>query len=333
MNFNDLQESVWRYLGFVDSGQRQNYYLQEIRDAINASLDELASTAPFLWPLVRESSISVVAGTQDYYLDDWCRRVLSFWTEGTGAHKVTLHVPREADRNGLRQTGISAGSLGPWDLTLLPRNSSAVRSGTAASATEAATAITGVSGASSADIGRLVRLNGEDMDYKILSVTGTTQFNVDRAIRGRLSNKSTVATGSGYVGTGSGYSAVSWELGPPGRLRIRLLPSPTSASTLYYRYVAIPRRMLNLSDVPEIPQEYHHLLWKGALCRISKFVEDSKMYPIFKAEFEIGLEKFKDEDIEDVDCNEPPPFVSSMDTFDHTRKLAPDVSFRNYPRG
>lgn len=322
MNYNDLQEAVWRFLGNHDTANRVDWRRQEIRDAINMALDEIGTIAPFLWPLNRESTVSLVAGTATYTLDDWCQRALAFWTSDTSAHKIRYNNPRNADRNGMRNTNAAFGTLGPYDLTWAPRNTAAALAGAAASATEGGLTITGLTGLASTHVGRMIRLNGEDQDYKIVSISVTTAT-VDKKIKSRL-------TGLGTTGLGGNYSAVRWEIGPVGRLQIQILPTPTVTKTINYRFYALPRRLLNNDETPELPTEYHHLLWKGALRWITGFNEDQNNYSMFKAEYEQGIEMLKRQDQEDMDSEDSPHYDSTLDQY--VGGLPVDVSFRTWPR-
>lgn len=321
MNKNDLMERLWSMLGQHETGQRPDWRTQHLSDALNLKLEEVASANPFLWELVRESTLSIVAGTSDYTLDDWAMRPMQFWTEGTSAHRVAARNYRITTRDGSRNSGSAYTTNGPFEYVLLPRSTTAGSSGTAASSTYASTTITKSGGTdwTSADIGKMIRLNGEENDYKITAVGGVTSLTVDRATRGKL-------TGQGTSGTPSNYSSVKWEISPPGRCRIKILPTPTSASTVYYSYVAYPRRLINATDVPEISDNFHHLLWKGAIAECGAFNEDPGVYQIYKAEYEQALQGLKDSNREDQDVDEPPYFATQLDC--DVRGFPRDVAFR-----
>ena len=310
MNFNDLQEACFRFLGLHDSAQRPDWRRQEVKDALNTSLDEVASQPPFLWNLVREADLSVVASTSVYTLDDWVAKPLFIWKSDTG-HKIRFINYRLSGRDHSRYPNAVPASLGPWELTWYPR-SSALLSGTAASATEAATSVTGLSGLTDANsVGRMVRLNGEDGDYKVLSQTGGTAATVDRAVRSRL-------TGLGTTGVGAGYTSVRWELSPRDRFCIKFLPTPAEASTVRYSFLALPRRLVNASDTPEIKEGFHHLLWKGALCKLGAFGEDDASYQRFKGEYEQARDELRKADNDESDSEDSPYFESLLggDGFD-----------------
>src|SRR3990167_4945374 len=130
MNFSDLQEACWRFLGQHDTGNRIDWQRQEIKDAINRTQYEVHQAAPWLWQSVRESSLALVNGTATYALNDWCARPLAFWTADSTAHKVMFRQPRIADRDGSRNSSASFGSLGPYEFVWTPRSTSAVLAGT-----------------------------------------------------------------------------------------------------------------------------------------------------------------------------------------------------------
>lgn len=324
MNFSDLQERCWQFLGYHDTGNRLDWARQNIKDALNETLDELCAAAPFQFNLTREGTIALVNGTATYGIDDWVKRPIEFWTADIAAHKVYLRLPRKADRDGARNTSASFGSLGPYEMTLAPRTSTAVKSGTAASATEGSTTVTKVGGTdwTSADIGRMLRLNGEAEDYKITAVGGVTSLTVDKAVKGRLS-------GIGTTGTGAGYSSVRWEVGPPGRFQIQILPTPNVARTLNYRAIVNPRRMISQDDTPEVAVEYHHLLWKGALRMIALVREDSKSRAEFVQEYLSALDILRRSDQDDADSEDPAHYETLLDM--HPRGIPVDAAFRVWP--
>lgn len=321
MNLLDLQEICYRHLGLAVSSPGSSsiplWRVQEVRDAINATIEEIAASSPFLWNLVREGTVSLVAGTSVYYLNDWCRRPLMLWTEDSSAHKVRFTNYRMSSRDGSRNSNATYGTLGPWELTWYPRNTDAVLSGAAASATEDATSITGLAGLTDAMIGRMIRLNGEENDYRIVSHT-TTACVVDRKVKARVSGVSTTTSG--------GYSSVKWEIGPPGRYRFTIRPTPNVAGTLYYSYVALPRKLINANETPEIPDMFHHLIWKGAVSKVALFDKDQTTYGLFQPEYQAGLESLRQQDQDDADVEDGPHYESSLRT--DPRMLPQDVYYR-----
>lgn len=320
MNFNDLQEACWRYLGRHDSGNRLDWQRQEIRDAINRAYDEVVSAVPFMSTLVEENTISLVNGTSIYTLNDWVKRPLSFWTVDSAAHKVQLRLPRGVDRDGSRSTQ-NYSTLGPYQLALGMRTATATKSGTSATVAEGSTSLTksGGSNFASTDVGRMIRLNGEDADYKIAAYVSTSAVTLDRAVRSRL-------TGLGTTGVGSGYTSVRWEMGPVGRFQLNIVPTPTVSGTLYYRYYRLQRRLVNADDTPEIPEEYHFLLWVGALKWLRDFDEDSESYARAKQEYVEALENLRQMQHDDIDSDEVPPFDTQL--YEPGVPLQRDVSFR-----
>jgi len=319
MNLSSLEERCWEYLGKGEASMRLDFQRQQIRDALNEAQLEAAVKAPFHWDLVREGTIPIVVGTKEYTLDDWCLRPISFWTEGTTAHPVKLRHPYMVDRDGSRNTSHSYISNGPYEVVLIPRSTTAARSGTAASASEAATSVTGCTGASATDIGRMLTLNGEDGDY-LITATNTSSYTVDKTIRARL-------TGRGVTGAGAGYTSVPWAVGPTGRFRVKILQSPTEAGTLYYRYVRYPRRMINTTDRPELHEVWHRNLIAGALSKLSALVEDKEMYSLWKQEWMAALDEIAQNEPDDLPSEDVPDYVTLLDcpTTDYPR----DIDLRN----
>lgn len=323
MNFNDLQEACWRFLGQHDTGNRVDWQRQEVRDAINNTQLELHSAFPWLWQSVRESTLSLVNGTATYALNDWCLRPLAFWTEGTAAHKVMFRQPRIADRDGSRNTSQSFGSLGPYELCWTPRSTTAAVSGTAGATTEGSATITKTAGTdwASAHVGRMLRLKGESEDYSISAVASATSLTADRVFRGRI-------TGLGTTGVSANYSAVKWEIGPPGRFQVKFLPAPTTSVTVYYRYIALPRRLVNADETPELPEEHHDLLWKGGLRMLSALKEDDASWQRFTAEYGAGVELLERRNIDDIDSEDAPHFETTLNN-DAYQGLPNDAHFRD----
>ena len=321
MNLGDLEEAVWRSLGLHDQGNRLDWRRQEIRDALNMALDEVSQAGPLTFSLMREGAIALVAGTDTYALDDWTKRPIGFYTTDAAAHKVMMRLPRAADRDGSRAGNAVFGALGPWQLTLAPRSSTAAKSGDAASAAEGSVTVTkvgGVAWSTVTDVGRMLRLNGENGDYKITAVAGANSLTVDRPVRGRLA-------GTNVTGVGVGYTTKRWEIGPPGRFQIQILPKPSEARTLPYRYQAQPRRVLSASDTPELLEEYHHLLWKRTLHWISGFNEDDASYARFAQEYGAALQELRLRDADDMDSEESANYESMLDGGNMPRGLPNDA--------
>jgi hypothetical protein len=293
MNLASLEERSWIWLGYPDSAQRYDWRRQQIRDELNAALDELVDALPLPLSLIRETTLSVTAGTASWTLDDWCRRLIDRpYVVGSQAFATEVHWPSAADRMGLRSTSLAATDQ-PYDITLLPLTTTALLSGVGADATEGATTISKAADApnwtTAAHVGKMIRLNGEDSDYRIVSVESVKSLTVDRPVRARL-------TGFGTTGVGAGYAAVPWCISPPGRCRIQLLPALTAAVTLYYRYVPHPRRLVYATDEPEAPAQYHPFLWKRAIRNLCGSQADVQRYGALAAECAELLEGFKKRD-------------------------------------
>lgn len=330
MNFADIQEETWRALGILDASNRKNWRLQKIKDSINATLNRIATSAPSIWDLTQESTFAVVAGTNTYTLNDWCKRPLSLWTEDTWAHKIYLKNPRNADRDGSRNPNLSYGGTGsPWEGVWFPRNTTAAKSGTSgangATVAEGATAVTfgaGGTALAATDVGRMLRFNGESGDYQITAQTahGCT---VDRPVVSRIQ----VAKNNKVDGVGAGYTALRWEIGPPLRYQFKILPTPTIATTVYYRYLMIPRVLIGGDETPQIAEEYHHLLWKGAIKECAMFAEDAQTAAGYTDEFEKQLALLNNQE-QDTSDTEDTPNYDMLDDYGGTFRRGPNDVYR-----
>ncbi len=326
MNYTQLQEEVWRYLGFPDttSGQRTDWRRQEIREAINRRLQEAAATcAPSLNFLKRETSIAMVSGTSDYLIADDCQRPLSIWIEGTEAQELYFSRALAADQDGSRNGNNVVGNLGGYMVTLLPRTSIAAFSGAAGSTTGAlvvegdafatlGSAIT----LTSAMIGRTFKLNGEPNDYVVTAINNTSKvLTVDKPIL-------TPLTGTGVSGTGSGYlaAATRWEIGPVGRYKLRFLPSPTVSGTVYIRYMKYARRLIGNSDVPEIQEDMHGLLSKGAMEDLATGKQALEWAATFGAQFKDRIAMLQKSDMDEGMARAVPRVMTLDDDFQRQPK-------------
>lgn len=320
MNYGELQEEVWRYLGYPDTttGTRQDFRKQEIRNALNTAYGAiLARCAPAVNFMKRETTIAIVAGTQDYLISDWCQRPLSFWTQDTFAHPIDFNRAMEADRDGSRGSNNVAGALGPYEVTLLPRTTDPAYSGAAgatsgAAVTEAATTVvlsTAGLTLTSAVVGRMLKLNGEDDDYKIMTQDGAHTVTVDKPVKGKLSS-----TGTGGAGTGYAAASTRWEIGPAGRYKLRFLPSPTDTATVYVRYMAYPRRLIGDSDTPEIQSEMHHLIVEGAMERVTQGKQALEWAQSYEARFKDKIAMLQKSDRDEYPGHRVPR-VATLDDY------------------
>lgn len=330
MNFSNLIERVFHTCGYPDSANnRRNGTLQQVMDAINTAYDEICGTcAPELFALEQEGGLLLdAAGTTgdgagynyttvavpqayngEYYLNDWVGYPLAFWTEGQFSHRVEVRRHRNAIRDGLRSTQFVPMSFGPWTLSWVPRSrfgryEQAAGASTGATAAEAATTVTFGSSSNnvgSGNIGQMLRLNGEDGDYKVVSINNTHSLEVDRPIRSRMDGSMTA------TGTGAGYAAVRWQLSPPGAYRIKIMPPPNEASILYYSYIPLPRILLNLTDTPEIQRKFHDLIWKGAIKNVAAQKQNANLYGTFINDFDQAIERFKRSDIDEKASDDGP---------------------------
>lgn len=316
MNRADLENKVWQYLGFNDASRQQDWRRQQIWDGLNTALKIVGSSAPYLLALVREASIPIVAQTAVYTLNDWCGKFLGAWTETAAAHKVRFRNPNVADRDGSRNPNLALGTLGPWEGVWQPRNTLGAYYGLAGST--GATIVDGAStaailGSSSTGIpsntlaaGRMIRFNGESADYMVSSISGST-VTLDKPFKARLN-----AGGVGVAQTANTYTGVKWEIGPPGRVVFKVLPMPLDATTMFYRYAALPRMLLNADDSPEIPDEYHDLLWMGAMKYVDLMNEKDPQIQSFMQEFASQLDRLRNEDAAQVQDVDEAPWYTTL---------------------
>lgn len=328
MNFGDLQEGYRRFLGFPISTEVPDWQTQQIKDDLNQSLDEIVNSTAYLWHHVRESTITLAASTSTYQLDDFAIKPISFWTEDATGHEIQFIDPREMDRDGSKNSNASYITTGPFNISWYPPTTTAYSSGDAGgtagvSITEGSTTATKGSGTAWAagDVGKSIRINGEDTDFTIASRTNDNSIELSRAYRARL-------TGIGQTGVGSNLSQKKWEVQPPGIYRVLVRPTPTAAKTVYYRYIKRHSRMLNTDDVPDLPEKYHHVILDGAIIRSAKFAEDPAAYQLYIERYMDALHKMIREDRVEVAMRSQLTYASPMNSRTFRGALPPDVYFR-----
>lgn len=316
MNFGDLLENLWIATGYPDTGSdRQDMRLQQYKDNLNTILDEICATcAPSLFRLIRQDTIAILPNVDTYTLNDWCARPLSVYTADMQAHKVRYLRPRTADFSGIRNTNYRYPQFGPYTLTDGMRTMAPILAGvngvSGASVAEGSTAVTfpgavGTPWNIAAVIGRMMRFNGEDGDYKVVATDGSG-LTLDRKAVTRIK-------GVGVGNVGAGYTNVDFEISPPGRLQLQILPLPTMGQTINYRFMAHPRRMLNLTDNPEIDTQYHHLIWKGALRLIACQEQNADQVSTWQQEYLTALSQLQKSDTDDFDSDDSPRFETLRD--------------------
>jgi hypothetical protein len=327
MNFNQLIETVWDHMGVQSAGDRRDCTLQAIRYGINQSLMELSRSMLSLGYLRREKTITLVAGTATYQLDDWCRVLHSLYTTDSNAGKVHFRQEKIADIEGLRSSSLSLASGGPYDAIMWERTLTAAKSGTVGAISEAGTAFTKTGGSdlvSADDVGKMMRFKGEDTDYAISAVGGVNACTIDKAHRGFL-------TGNGTSGAASNYSGVKWEVSPPGRIRFRFLPAPAASGTMYYRGTFYPRRLVNADETPELLDDYHDLLWKGALKHVGLRGKDWEAVAGFHREYQTALESLKATNADqESDVHDRPVIESLLNGQPDLSKYSGGVYWRNH---
>lgn len=307
--------------GYPDTASSfPDWRYQQYKDYLNIAHDEFAATcSPKLFGLIRESTVAITAGTGTAILDDWCLRLLELRSaDDAYAYKIPMRRSRGADRDGLRNSNRTASSTTGWEYDLPPRSQQALYSSTypdgstyvnnlttyGITVTEGTLVGTVTSSVTlvAAMVGHMIRFNGESADYKIISINNSAHtITVDRKIRARIS-------GDGTTNAGSGYTSVSWEISPPQRVKIRILPTPQVSATLPYRYMAQARKLVNLTDSPEIQEEYHHLIWKRALRLVGASKVNADQYKIWQEEGDAAMAMFQKADCDDEDSEDGPNF-------------------------
>lgn len=328
MNFATLQEVVWRTLGIHESAAKYDYRTQEIKDALNLALFEIADVAPYLTLLTEHFTLSVTNGTAVYALDEYVTRILEFWTEDDQAHRIAQLAVKRTTRNGMRNTNLVYGSLGPWNLTREPALQTALMSGAAASATGVSVAEGGTSLTFGASItlttainGLSIRFDGEDEDY-LITYVGAQSATIDKAYKGRLS-------GLGTTGVGSGKTNAAWEIRPGPIEQIKFLPTPTASATVKYRGVVRPRRMILDTDVPRLNKMYHDILWKRALSYVNLTNDEGERASAYLQLAEKRVQELKDQDRAEDSDNDEAPFIAALEERTPRNFMPPGVSFRS----
>lgn len=294
MNFLDMQEIVWRNLGYQYSATsvRKDYMVQEVRDNINASLDDVFNAHPYFWNYVRESTLTTASGTTVYTLDDFCRKVIDLYSVDANGNwgVIDLIAPSRADAMALRVANVAQGA--PAAFTWYTPTTSAAASGTDGAITEGAKVLTSAAAAfTSALVGRRVKIQGRDYGHKVASVESATSLTLDRAWKGPL-------RGNGTTNAASNVSSANYEIGPVGRLQLELLSGTVTPSTVYYRHVIEHTHLINDEEEPSyIPTQFHSIIVDGALARGFTFKTESGNKPAqFQARFDQGLQRIRDHD-------------------------------------
>lgn len=268
MNLTALREYCFRYLGYHQSSQRPNYLRQEVDDAINLAVQDIKDEVHYYYDDVRQTTISVVSGTNTYEVEDVMLLPISLWTEGTAAHKIELVHWDEVLRSGLKNNDIIEGTYGPYIFRFYPGRTTASKSMTC-SITEADATLTRSAGDSfaSSDVGKRVRINGEEMEYLIASYTDANNVELDRNYRGRL-------TGEATDGLSGNSGSVTCEVSPPNAWQLEFEPEPSASQTVYVLYIRKTRQLLHGAEVPQFPEQWHKTIATGALKRLSAYTED-----------------------------------------------------------
>lgn len=342
MNLYDFINQLRQVTGWPDlSSSFPDGKLQLYRNAVNTVMVEMAATcSPRLYGLTREGSLAIVAGTPTYVLDDWAARMLELRTaDDSYAYQVQQRKSRTVDRMGTR--GSTQGGGNAYEYELMAHTQTALYSSTypdgstyrndlttyGASATNATLIVSVTSSVTlvAAMVGHMLRLNGEALDYKIISIDNTAhQITVDRKIRG-------IMAGDGTTNTPSSYSSVSWEIRPSQRLQIRVMPNPAASATWTYRYMAHPRKLINDQDTPELQEEFHQVILKGALRLLGASSANANIYQIWSAEYENALAGLRHSEADETNDSSDGPQFGMLNDEDGPRSgLQPGTYIRGW---
>jgi hypothetical protein len=262
VNRGEMAERVFNEMGFPD-GVLMDATRQNVYDYLNEALDYMMDAHVSYWGHTRETTISVVADTGTYEISDWCLYPLSIWTQGNSPIQITWQHPEDLDRNGQRGTNATSAGPNPADVEWYEDTRSAAASGTDASVADAGTAVTKSTGDDfvAAHVGRMIRFGGEGHLYKVGAVGGVNALTLSKAYAARRS-------GDDQNNTGSNFSSGTWEIGPPGRVQVRFVPTPSTAVTVYVRYRELHDQLLRDTDSPDyLPRTAQHGLVDYAIMR------------------------------------------------------------------
>lgn len=289
MNFGQMRENLYRDAGKLESGQRPNYFRQEVDDALNNALDRIKKSTHFWLHDVRQTSLSIVAGTELYALDDFCLMPIGFRTEGSLAHYIDFVNVVDVDRSGMRSPDIIEGAYGPYMLTFYPRRHTASKSGTC-NVTENAATVTWVSGDTfaSTDTGKRIRLNGDDKEY-VFTYVSSTSGTLDRNYRGML-------TGTSATGLSGNLVAGTFEISPPPVWQVDFEPSPSAAITVYYRYVHRWKHLLHADEVPMLDENWHYAMLLGAKAELHSYFKNPQNEATYEQKFHAAIERMRKSD-------------------------------------
>lgn len=78
-------------------------------------------------------------------------------------------------------------------------------------------------------------------------------------------------------------------------LNLSIYPTPDGVYSLNLRYWQVPPLLVNDTDVPSMPSDWHHLLWEYGCWMCYEAEDDAAQGPLFKARFEEGLAEFAED--------------------------------------
>ena len=288
MNLTTLRERIWNSLGLFETDQRPNYMRQEIDDALNFAILDIYQRTHWWWHFLDEVDLDIVAGTSDYELDDYCWLPVALKLQGNDEDFIEFVAPAEADRQGLRQPSLVQSSAGPFQWTWKPSRRTAAKLGNIDidDGTKDVTINSIDVALTSADVGRRVRINGEQPDYVIATV-GSGTCTLDRNYRSPRRLRATDDAGDDRAG-------VSFEVSPGPVWKVTLSPAPSQNMTVTVRMARRPRWLLHGAEVPEIDEKAHEVLELAARRNLCRFTEDSKNWAIYNGEYEAGIKRLRE---------------------------------------
>jgi hypothetical protein len=262
MNYKQIREGIWRWAGFPTADGRQDNLLQEMREAINHTHSHVFLKTPFWWFNIQKWTVPIVAGTSYYTVSDWLRLPTRIWVEGDSAGPLEFISPEECDRQGLRSTSMvqAASSLTNYTMKEMRRTplytcvGNTVVGNTTFTRTSGDAIVAGM-------VGTRVRVNGEPVDYKVLSINTNTVV-VDKGYQPILYQS------EGLTAAGSNTTAGTFEFSPGPVWQLEIMPVPSESETLYVWGNARERYLTDDTDVPEIPEGWQEVITIGTKLRM-----------------------------------------------------------------
>lgn len=236
MNFLAIQNAIYRMMGESSETPTADIVAQT-KSHINASLRALSGERDWYWWLT-SINLTLPKSLEYLSLPKNMSRILKLIDSNNNPLKY-----RATAYQLTHNSAIDAVSMQTFSLTTFPAYSS-YNTGTA-SMTNGSTTITG-SGTiwDVSMVGKLFSFDNEDESFVITDFVSATELTADHARQM------------------ADAAAATYNIDPPGVARIRFYPviASSEAHTLYY--YRIPQELVNDTDVPDLPPEFHdYLIW------------------------------------------------------------------------